>query len=133
MFIKNGMEQQGSWPSPRQIILIDVDGGFLNVLCRAGKIVCASVEDVIAAADQNELTCAFKDSVYDLEANLVSNINGVIYRIPTTDRNAVSDDCNAGNDKHPCNFRIKSGVADVDTNLTKTLPETENMFTVSWI
>lgn len=58
IFIKHGTEKCGKWSSPRQVLSPDSKPGSITLFRRAGKMVCAAVEDVHAAPEQTDLSKA---------------------------------------------------------------------------
>lgn len=75
VFVQSGNEKRGTWSSPRQVLSIYTQARSVIVPGRAGISVCAAMEDVRAALDENELANAIQDSIDQLDFNLAPELD----------------------------------------------------------
>ena len=61
MYIHDGKSKRGTWTSPRQVLSIDHDSGFVTVPGHADKSLSAAVEAVRAATGDCELASSIQE------------------------------------------------------------------------
>lgn len=130
IYIKDGKQKRGSWTSPRQILSIDVEAGSITVPGKAGKTICAAVEDARAAQTNSDLAAAIQDSIDELDMTLADSINPSQDENQDSDNNVQSED---NNHQHSTgDFDMDSDSEQLYTAEDNQLPETGERVEIFW-
>ena len=82
VYIKNEKQKRGSWSSPRQVLAIDHDGGFVVVPGRGSRKISAAFEDTRIAPGCDQLSVIIQSAVDELDESVddivsIATINDV--------------------------------------------------------
>lgn len=67
VYLKSEKEKGGRWSSPRQILYINHDAGFVTVPGRSGKTINSAIEDVRTALPASDLTESIQSAIDEVD------------------------------------------------------------------